>query len=65
MTPLFQNVPGPFVINAGNADNSELVYRISSVQDSEMMPIIGRSLVHAEGVQLIKDWINSLTTTCR
>ena len=65
MTPLFRNVPGPFVINAGNADNSELVYRISSVQDSEMMPIIGRSLVHTEGVQLIKDWINSLTTTCR
>ena len=65
MIPLFNNVPGPFVINAGNANNSELIYRISSIQESEMMPIIGRSLVHEEGVQLVKDWINSLTINCR
>jgi len=65
MTPLFHNVPGTYVINAGNANDSELVYRISSIQESEMMPIIGRSLVHTEGVQLIKDWINSLTVICR
>lgn len=64
MTPLFSNAPGSHVITAGNADDSELVYRISSVEESEMMPIIGRSLVHEEGVLLVREWINSLNPTC-
>ncbi len=64
LTPLFTIPDHPFVINAGNADHSEMIYRISSTQASEMMPIIGRSLVHQEGVQLIKDWINSLPVSC-
>lgn len=60
------NVPGnPFVINAGNADRSELIYRMTSTEVSERMPVLGRTLVHDEGLQLIKDYINSLPTTCR
>ena len=65
MTPLFQVQDGPFVINAGNAENSEMVIRLSSDSPSLMMPIIGRSLVHEEGVQLIKDWINAMPPNCR
>ena len=64
LTPLFQVPDHPYVVNAGNADQSELVYRIDTNEGSEMMPIIGRTLIHEEGVQLIKDWINSLPTTC-
>ena len=64
LTPLF-NVPNnPFVINGGDANHSELIYRISSTEASEMMPIIGRTLVHQEGGQLMKDWINSLPANC-
>lgn len=60
MTPQF-NVEGlPFVINGGSALNSELVYRINSTDGSVMMPFIGRSIVHEEGVALMSDWINSL-----
>ena len=29
------------------------------------MPELGRSLVHAEGVALIRDWIASLEGKCR
>lgn len=64
LTPLFNVPDNPFVIKAGDANHSELIYRISSTQASEMMPIIGRSLVHQEGVQLMKDWINSLPPSC-
>lgn len=64
LTPLFNVPDNPFVIKAGDANHSELIYRISSTEASEMMPIIGRSLVHQEGVQLMKDWINSLPPSC-
>lgn len=65
MTPLF-NVPnGPFVINGGDASQSELFIRLSSREQDLMMPIIGRTIVHDEGVELIKNWINSMPSNCR
>jgi uncharacterized repeat protein (TIGR03806 family) len=64
LSPLFQVPDHPYVIKAGDADQSELVYRLDTTEGSEMMPIIGRTLIHEEGVQLIKDWINSLDPTC-
>lgn len=64
LPPLFQIDDNPYIINAGNADHSELIYRISTNEGSEMMPIIGRTIVHEEGVQLIRDWINSLQNHC-
>ncbi len=64
LTPLFNVPDAPFVINAGDANHSELIYRINTTEASEMMPIIGRSLIHQEGVQLMRDWINSLPANC-
>lgn len=64
LTPLFNIPDNPYVINGGDANHSELIYRINSTEASEMMPIIGRSLIHQEGVQLMKDWINSLPNNC-
>lgn len=55
----------PYVITAGDFDQSELGVRISSTEASVRMPIIGRTLVHEEGVQLMKDWINSLQNPCQ
>lgn len=64
MTPLFNIPGGPFVINGGFADQSEMVIRVGSNEGSVMMPIIGRTIVHQEGLQLIKDWINTLPANC-
>ena len=64
LPPLFNIPDNPYVIKAGDANHSELIYRISSNEGAEMMPIIGRTIVHEEGVQLIRDYINSLTTRC-
>jgi len=51
-------------ITPGSADASILYYRMKSVNPGEMMPEIGRSLAHAEGLDLIKEWIDSIEYDC-
>lgn len=43
----------------GDADNSILLYRMNSDQPAIMMPETGRKLIHKEGVELIRNWINA------
>ena len=65
MTPLFNVQNGPFVINGGDASRSELFIRLSSTEQDLMMPIVGRTIVHEEAIELIKQWINSMPPNCR
>ena len=51
-------------IAPGRPDESIFVYRMGSTDPGEMMPEVGRSLVHAEGVALISEWIEALTGSC-
>ncbi|HWB62810.1 MAG TPA: SO2930 family diheme c-type cytochrome [Chitinophagales bacterium] len=44
----------------GHPDESILTYRISSVEPGIRMPELGRSMVHAEGVELLTQWIASM-----
>ena len=44
----------------GHPEQSILLARMESTRPKEMMPQIGRSIVHDEGVALIRDWIQSL-----
>lgn len=46
-----------FSIVPGHPDESILLYRIESTDPGIMMPEMGRQLVHAEGVQLVRAWI--------
>jgi uncharacterized repeat protein (TIGR03806 family) len=48
----------------GDPDHSILIFRIESTQPGIMMPQIGRSLVHKEGVELMRQWIASLSGGC-
>ena len=48
----------------GRPDESILVYRMESLNPGEMMPELGRTVVHEEGVALIKEWISSLEGGC-
>ena len=48
----------------GRPDDSILLYRMESDDPSVMMPELGRSVVHAEGVALIRAWIASQQGTC-
>lgn len=44
----------------GKADASILIYRMESVDPGIAMPELGRATVHAEGVKLLRDWINGM-----
>lgn len=49
-----------FDVVPGKPEESIITYRMESLDPVAMMPEIGRTMVHKEGVQLIKDWIASL-----
>ncbi len=44
----------------GRPDESIIIYRMESTDPGVMMPELGRSIVHEEGVALIRAWIASL-----
>jgi len=44
----------------GKPDKSILVFRMMSGNPGIMMPELGRSLIHQEGIDLIEDWIKTL-----
>jgi len=48
----------------GRPDKSILVYRMETLNPGEMMPELGRTMVHEEGVELIRQWIASLDGGC-
>jgi uncharacterized repeat protein (TIGR03806 family) len=53
-----------FGIVPGKADQSIFTYRMESTDPSIMMPELGRSLSHAEGTQLIAEWIAAMDGSC-
>jgi uncharacterized repeat protein (TIGR03806 family) len=52
------------LILPGNYSKSVMNYRLNSNVESERMPLLGRTIVHDEGVALVQEWISSLTQTC-
>ncbi|MBY8961684.1 hypothetical protein KJK34_02845 [Flavobacterium sp. D11R37] len=53
-----------YIVKGGDVPGSLMHFRMSTTIQSEMMPTLGRTVVHQEGLQLIEDWINSLENTC-
>lgn len=51
-------------IHPGRPAQSVLVFRLESVDPSIMMPELGRSMAHKEGVELLTRWIASLDGDC-
>ena len=49
-----------FSINPGDPDRSIIVYRMNSTDPGIMMPELGRSTIHHEGVALIREWIAAM-----
>lgn len=54
----------PFDVVPGHPETSILAYRLQSDDPGEMMPELGRSLVHQEGVALILRYIKQLEGSC-
>jgi hypothetical protein len=49
------------IINPNNVGRSMMYYRLNTEEESYRMPLLGRSIIHEEGVNLIRDYINSLS----
>ena len=49
-----------FAIHPGAADQSILLFRMISDEVEGRMPEIGRELLHEEGIDLIREWIDSM-----
>lgn len=54
-----------FDIVPGDAKASIIPYRMASTNPAVMMPEIGRSTSHAEGVALVRFWIDSMEGSCQ
>jgi len=53
-----------YIVAAGNTARSAMHYRMASVEESERMPLLGRSIVHEEGLELLTEYINSFENPC-
>ena len=53
-----------FGIVPGRPDESIFTYRMESTNPAVMMPELGRSLAHKEGVELIAEWIAEMDGAC-
>ncbi len=49
------------IVTPGNPNRSMMFYRLDTDNESYMMPLIGRSVIHEEGKELIRQWIESLS----
>ena len=52
------------IITPGNVNRSMLHFRMNTNEEDKRMPLLGRTIIHREGVQLITDYINSLEGPC-
>jgi hypothetical protein len=52
------------IVTPGNFSKSILHFRLETNDESVRMPLMGRTIVHDEGVQLLEQWISSLTQSC-
>jgi uncharacterized repeat protein (TIGR03806 family) len=51
-------------IHPGSPEKSVLSYRVGSDKPGDMMPELGRTLVHREGLEMLNRWIASLPGDC-
>lgn len=53
-----------FDVVPGQPDQSIVVARMQATEPSIAMPELGRSLVHAEAVAVVRDWIAAMPGAC-
>ncbi len=53
-----------YSIVPGRPDESILTFRMQTTDPAAMMPELGRTLVHHEGLALVSEWIGSLEGQC-
>ncbi len=59
--PDTQFIPNSYIVKPNDTDLSILHYRLSTTDESFRMPLLGRTINHDEGIELVEEWISSLT----
>ncbi len=54
-----------YIVAAGNPNRSMMYYRMNTAAEAVRMPLLGRTVIHTEAVQLVHDWITSLGPPCQ
>jgi hypothetical protein len=52
------------IIARGNINKSVMYFRMNTNDPQYMMPLMGRTMVHQEAVDLLEQYINSLSPLC-
>jgi uncharacterized repeat protein (TIGR03806 family) len=52
------------IVARGNPARSMMHFRLMSTDETVRMPLLGRTIAHDEGVELIRQWISELPGTC-
>ena len=52
------------IVSPANLLRSVMYYRLNSTDEAVRMPLLGRTLLHDEGVNLIEQWISNLESEC-
>jgi uncharacterized repeat protein (TIGR03806 family) len=52
------------IISAGNPNRSLMLHRMNTTNQGIAMPLLGRSIIHEEAIELLTEYINSLEEPC-
>ena len=52
------------LIKPGDPENSVIYARLNTLEENLRMPLLGRRLIHDEGIELLSNYINSLSDSC-
>ncbi len=52
------------IVARGNPGRSMMHFRLTSTDETVRMPLLGRTIAHDEGAEMIREWIASLPGTC-
>ncbi|KGO85480.1 hypothetical protein Q765_15740 [Flavobacterium rivuli WB 3.3-2 = DSM 21788] len=58
------NTSLPYIVNKRNAVKSVMRFRMNTINETQRMPILGRTVIHTEAVALIDAWINAMDAPC-
>ena len=53
-----------YIVAKKSTGRSALHYRLNTTSESERMPLLGRTIVHKEAVEMIKQWIDNMDAPC-
>ncbi len=62
-----EEIPGAgqtFIVSSADVARSMIYYRLNSTSEEVRMPLLGRTIIHDEAVQLIEQWIATLDPPC-